>query len=357
MFTHEKVLYTYGFLVSSRRVHEEWLFAHLSRSESRMFERTTTEEGTTEVAVGEAMGKSREEQQFVRFVAKGTRPNQLFLTEAFDRNVEKLGPVYRWFRDQLVVVNPDAEYFALSHRVHEDDDFVSFLGRFLKNADTGIEGIHTEEEELDVEELPASILETLRNRIERDLASSKSDGGFYLTSEALFTTKRSKDGKTTIVRLLTEHVGDDGQKVQFEIEDESDGTRRLLHLAPILRDLAINERTYFVDELDRSLHPELCRSFVQAFLRMADATPVHGQLVVTLHDVGVLDEKAIRKDEIWFVDKQRGESQLYSLSEFDVRNDLRRAKAYRAGRFGAVPRSDGLPGTIDSLLDTLGAGR
>ena len=347
-FTHEKVLYVYGFSVSSEQVSEEWLFAYYSSQEAKVYERIT-QEGRTVVEAGERLAQGKEEKQFIRFIAKGTRPNQLFLTEAFEKNVKALLPVYQWFRTQLVIVRPDATYFALEHRAHSDKSFACFLERFLNGADTGVSGIETETKVFDPEDIPDVPNELVEFFIEH-MEEDGGRGGFFQTSDHMFTAKKAEKGKFEVVRLTTQHLRSDGQLISFDINDESDGTQRLMHLAPILRDLSLSEKVYVVDELDRSLHPELSNLFVRKFLELTLASHSHGQLILTTHESTILDEKSLRRDEIWFVDKETsGSSILTSMSEFKVRSDLRLARGYRQGRFGSVP----ITSNLDSLLDLL----
>lgn len=336
IFTHHDVLYTYGFSLTTKAIVSEWLYANYSTRESMVFERTS-DDGRVSVKVGAALAKTQKAVHFFEFVAQGTRPNQLFLNEAFERNVELLKPVYLWFREQLVVVNPDAEYFALGIRAHEDQDFAAFLGRFLKKADTGIERIRTDVEDVDLDELIPNMAEELREDLLRDIHDASEQGVYIMKGGGVFTIRENENGKSELLRLLTQHRRSDGDLIDFELNEESDGTQRLLHLAPILRDLLVSDRTYLVDELDRSLHPDICNLFINTFLKHSLSAHSNGQLIVTLHEATVLDEKSIRRDEFWVIDKKQGVSNLRSLSEFKVRSDLRLNKAYRDGRFGAVP--------------------
>ena len=89
-----------------------------------------------------------------------------------------------------------------------------------------------------------------------------------------------------------------------------------------------------LDELDRRLHPHLSRLIVQTALKCQNKN----QLLFTTHDTNLLDLDLLRRDEIWFVEKDKsGRSALYSLAEFKVRPDLQIEKGYLNGRFGAIP--------------------
>lgn len=102
----------------------------------------------------------------------------------------------------------------------------------------------------------------------------------------------------------------------FSLGDESDGTVRLLELYSILYDK--RDKTYFIDELDRSLHPNLTYTFIKKFLSKTN----NSQLIVSTHEDRLLDLNILRRDEIWFVEKDKiGNSQLYSLEQFKTRFD------------------------------------
>ena len=92
-----------------------------------------------------------------------------------------------------------------------------------------------------------------------------------------------------------------------------------------------------VDELDRRLHPLLSRLFVQSFInRCGDAQ--RAQLIFTTHDTHLMDLELLRRDEVWFFEKdQYGASRLYSLNDLKVRPDLKIEKSYLNGRFGGIP--------------------
>ena len=120
----------------------------------------------------------------------------------------------------------------------------------------------------------------------------------------------------------------------FQLEEESDGTVRVLDLLEIL--LAGEEKTYVIDELDRCLHPSLTYKFVETFLQVAKEKNI--QLIVTTHESRLLDFELLRRDEIWFVNKSKsGKSDIYSLEEYNARFDQKIDKAYLEGRYGGVP--------------------
>jgi AAA15 family ATPase/GTPase len=348
---HDGVLYTYGFAVDSRTVKEEWLFAVFQKHETRLFERVT-EQNKAHVEVGSRLASDKEERQRLQFVASGTRPNQLFLTEANERNVEGLKPLLRWFRDRLKIVWPDAPYQPLILRAHRDRPFTDWLSNFLTIADTGIRGIDLQSENLDENRLLDDLPDDLKQRL-FDAMTRTPDHTVVVSVGKLFFALRQEQGKMTVLTLRTKHQRSDGQWAAFDTRDESDGTHRLMHLAPALLDLQSASDVYVVDELDRSLHPHLCRLYIETFLQGVKNGANRGQMILTTHEASLLDLDLLRRDEIWFVEKDSsGASHLASLAEYKytVRKDLKVTRAYLNGRFGAVP----LLGDTERLFPTGG---
>jgi len=124
---------------------------------------------------------------------------------------------------------------------------------------------------------------------------------------------------------------EDGQL--YQSGEESDGTLRIMDLAEIL--LTDGPKVFVIDELNRSLHPQLTYKFVERLLAHIQSRPI--QVIVTTHESRLLDFELLRRDEIWFVEKREGESSVYSLEEYNERIDRKIDKAYLEGRYGGVP--------------------
>src|ERR1051325_6063306 len=98
IFKQAGIIYSYGFKWESKRILEEWLFATRGNREELCFKRKTSAREKVSVQFGDFLTeKNTTSKQFLEFVAQGTRPNQLFLTEAADRNVKRIKPVFDWF--------------------------------------------------------------------------------------------------------------------------------------------------------------------------------------------------------------------------------------------------------------------
>ena len=331
---HENVEYTYGFLATTKRIVEEWLFARPSDKEECYFERVTDTEGKTQVSLGIAF-QGIKEDKFIEYVARGTRENQLFLTKAMDDNVSVVKPVYEWFSHILTVVSTDTEIQPIALRAIEAN-FVEFMSCFLRLADTGIDSIITEEENLDYERFFPDTNDAVSNDVENDLAKGMAIG--ILNSDGLAMAIRPSENGHMLVRLKTLHRDKHGVCVPFDIEEESAGTQRVMQILPILAELKASKGVFIIDELDRKLHPLLSRLFIETYLEMGKGQ--NCQLIFTTHETSLLNLDLLRRDEIWFVEKDRkGASQVYSLADFDFKpnSDVKLELGYLHGRFGGIP--------------------
>jgi len=169
----------------------------------------------------------------------------------------------------------------------------------------------------------------------------------FSSPKKLTTTIARKTGLSLLIkkipkglvaeRIVTIHHDQEKKEVVFELNEESAGTRRLIDLAPVFFDPENDGRTIIIDEMDRSLHPTITRLLHKAHYE--DLSNENNQLIIATHEHYLLSQDYFRRDEIWFVEKDRtGNSELFSLTEFDgVRFDKDIQKDYLIGRYGAVP--------------------
>ena len=179
---------------------------------------------------------------------------------------------------------------------------------------------------------------SFRRRIETSVRSKR-----LLTlngpDDSYWLFDRDGEGKPRSWKLVAHHKGPNGagKHAVFEIGEESEGTRRLMHLFPAMMALTKGDFLVVIDELDRSLHPEALHSYVANFLKYSTARA--SQLIVTTHDTTLLRQPFLRRDEVWFVEKGDDQSsRLVALEEFkngksgsDLQQD------YLQGRFGGIP--------------------
>jgi uncharacterized protein len=340
IFTSQGNQYSYGFRLNKEQILEEWLYGIPAgkKKEVLYFERITSDTKKTTVEYGVILkGRSEKRGQFLDFIAQGTRPNQLFLTEAIDRNIDDFNLVFNWFSNVLMIISAESNCITLEAMVSIDQSFTGFLGEFLNVSGVGINSIKVEKVELDMDNHFFDMSDESKDDILKKLNEQDSQGVIIFNEEGEYAVVyKELDGSISLLHLKTMHLGEDGNLVGFEMEEESEGTQRLIHLAPVLFMLQEEpEKVVFLDELDRRLHPLLSHCFLQSVMSCRGKD---NQIIFTTHDTNILDLELFRRDEIWFIEKnQQGASTLYSLAEFKIRPDLKLAKGYLAGRFGAIP--------------------
>ena len=335
IFTDSKI-FQYSFSLINTKICEEWLYVKENVRFVKYFERVVLDDGSSNFEFGKSFTKnsSKSERQFFEFIMKGTRKNQLFLTESIEKNITALRPLYNWFKNTLDIISPESNYALLPVRVAEDKNFVKFLCQLLQKFSDEIVDIRPSEVELDIDEQFPHLPEEIKDKIFQDI----NDGiGVVISKEEQQNIiTKDEQGNFKLQKLKTRHkIKDSEEFVEFDIEDESDGTRRFMHLVPALINLHKQPKVMIIDELDRRLHPLLSKSFLKLYFLNRNK---NSQLIFTTHDASLLSADLLRRDEIWFFEKdQYGASHLISLAEFKVRDDLNLQKGYLSGRFGAIP--------------------
>ncbi len=326
----EETFYTYGFRVDRERVHDEWLWMDARSGDKLCFERKTDSAGKAHVKFGEAL--SQEKKTSLQPTADRTRPNQLMLTKIVDDNLSDYGEVVEWFSTSLWIVTPEAEDTLLELRVLKDNRYARTLSDDLNDVGTGISRVDTETIPLEDTKLDThEVREFLKSRLPAEGKTTHTlweDGSKTIVLE---------DGRTYVLRLRTYHKGSKGDEVQFSPESESDGTRRFMHLHPVLSMLRGGNKVFVIDEIERSLHSQLTRYFIELALGDSLLSP-NSQLLFTTHDTNLIDTDLLRTDEIWFVEKDKGgASHLSALVEFKYPEGIDIEQGYLIGRFGALP--------------------
>lgn len=335
VFYASGTVYEYQFSVNRREVVSERL-AVIS-VEDPSDERELFRRAGAEFTFSSTLRASLEDAKFLDYVARGTRANQLFLNEAYERDIRPLVPIYRWFYQTLIIIKPDMRYGPLVADAEREPRFKEFLRGVLEWADTGIVGVETRRSKID--DGVKKEMDSIR-RNKRAHSHLREIARLNPTRDALLELE---DGQAEVLSLHFHHRSRDGAEI-LDVDDESDGTMRLLDLAPMLYLAKEYAPVYVVDELDRSLHTMLAQRLVERFITEtvgAGEMPLP-QLIFTTHDTNLLDCRRLTPECIWFAEKDRaGASEFYSLGEYDPEQlrlmcgDLE--KGYLQGRFGGIP--------------------
>ncbi|HEY5556083.1 ATP-binding protein [Acetobacterium sp.] len=144
------------------------------------------------------------------------------------------------------------------------------------------------------------------------------------------TVEKMKDK----IQVFTHHIGENGEDYEVPIDIESDGTRKVIAVYSFVEIAIRQNKGLIIDELNMQLHPLLLKYIVDLFYE----ENTRGQLIYTTHDTTLLDKRYFRRDQVWFINKdKKSQASISSLAEFKVRNDASFEQEYLGGVFGGIP--------------------
>lgn len=342
-FIAQEIRYTYVLSFTRDTIVAEALYRKLPNvsEEEMVYEREApAEKGEHSVTLGRVFDqRSEEDRQFARFTARGANTQEPLLRRFAKGNVPGFASIHAWFGEDLSIIFASAHYTNLVRELHENSAMVRFYSDILGNWGTGVQEVAVQKTAVvnrgqlirEFNEGPQDLKAIARLRMLL-LAQSNSEAG-------IDTIPKGND--RALLELKLKHATRLGFSALFDLQDESDGTQRLLHLLPVLfHRTQESGLCTVIDELDRSLHTTLTRHFVQEFLSMGSSTQT--QLIFTTHDTNLLNGRLLPPRAIWFVEKDDdGASRIHSLSEYkpeQLEHLLEHLEeGYLQGRFGAIP--------------------
>ena len=339
--------YAYGFevILSQSKFISEWLVElHADNTEKELFVRDI-ERGTYEFG-GEL--NERELRSKLKVYAEDiSNDNSALFLSIMNQNKKNLyvnyksaavlNDVYNWIRDCLSILYPNqplSMYAYLSKAEHTDK-----ICKLISAFGTGITDFKIVDVDIQqvLQKLPLFIQKNILSELEEQLVTIRQKGSVKKINMAMRTRENFfiiTINDREVIKCSTIEFSHGEKGVLFSLNEESDGTVRILDLLEIL--IAGEGKTYVIDELDCRLHPMLSYKFVETFFMLAEKKNI--QLIVTTHEARLMDFGLLRRDEIWFINKDiDGESKIYSLDEYNERFDKKIDKAYMEGRYGGVP--------------------
>lgn len=242
--------------------------------------------------------------------------------------------VFNWFSETLKVIHQNSFLIPYGLDIGGNDSRNALLSELLKSTDTGISALVS----TPVSESSLCLPPSERN----ELLSTVCCHGSQLIREAggARILAHYEDGDLTFSRLSAVHEIS-GKKYLIPLEEESTGIRKIIDLAPAIVDLLLSKKdcVYVIDGIDHGLHTEVDYWLVRSFLEKVGTT-TRKQLIFTTHDTNLLRRANLRRDEIWFVERQQhSSSHLVNAVEFEgLRNDSSLQKLYEEGRLGGCPK-------------------
>lgn len=318
-FYVNQLKYILSFELDKKRIYSETLTVYESIRPTKLYSRSydpDTDSSIIEFGTNLKMAKKNQDA-----IAGNTINNCSVLAAFGNSNVEKtkLNDVYDYFAKQVKDVLAPSMLLSGYVKRHLDKDkdgnLKKFILNFLKASDFNIEDVTLHEEE----ELITPELEQLIQKAPIDDDAK---------SEML------KKGKITNTELtFTHRAGNSSYELSEEYE--SNGTMRFLGMAVILNSLLKKNQFVPIDEVETSIHYELLSYFIKVFLANSNQT---SQMLLTTHDINLLNEEFIRRDTIWFTDKdEQGETNVVRLSALGLHKNLSPYNAYKQGKLVKLP--------------------
>jgi len=302
---NKSLRYRYIVAFTAQKIVEESLFFYPTTQRAMIFSRTAGDTWET-IRFGSLYKGGKKRLPFFE--------NNSYLSKAGNSAdaPPMIRDVYNFFRSELVFIAPNGMTIQLNW--FEKNEIVKQVEGILSAVDTGISKVIIQEEEsLEPVQwlLPQGMPEEFKRR--------------FLQHEKY--------------KILFSHQTEIGNHRPFELQQESDGTRRFFFLVPVLIDILTAGQVLIMDELESSMHPFMAELIIKLFndprVNKRDA-----QLIFSTHNINLMTPELLRRDQIWFTEKQQGATKLYSLDDFDKKKVKPQSpfnQWYAEGRFGAIP--------------------
>jgi len=305
----KELYYNYGFKIDNSGILEEYLASNTKTGVKRNEDYTYIfkRERNQKLYLDSSIEKFRENLEI------SLKEKTLLVSLGAKLNIDEFIRVRTWFINTEVINFSNSLYGAfleniLPNNIIESEEVRKNLVSFINSFDDSI---------IDIE-------------VEKISAIDENDKDNY----RVFTIHKSDKGTST---------------ARISMNEESSGTKKMFSLYQTLLDVLEKGGVFFADELDIKLHPLLMRNILLTFTDK-EKNPNNAQLIFTTHNTIYMDMDLLRRDEIWFVEKDNGVSKLYSLDDITnekgekVRKDSNYEKHYLLGNYGAIPNLKNLLG-------------
>lgn len=338
-FIFDGKFYYYSIAIDQGKVLEEYLCViNVKGNEDDLLFHRSLNKNKTEIKFFEGFESNAENSLLKGIIERDLlKPEKslLFLLNSLTSgSFGEIKNAFTWFDERLVIIYPNTRANSLPLTLDNNTALKKFAGDMMCSFGTGISSFviaktpitdfFGENEKDQVEKVTSEI--TARPNVVLEIINKA-------TGEEVVALK--ENGEIITKRIYFEHKSESSKPVPFNFNEESDGTKRLIEYLPALFDLVHEDRTYLIDEIERSVHPVIIKELISKF---SHDPKTKGQLIFTTHESNLLDQEIFRTDEIWFAQKNNsGASKLYSLSEFKEHNTIDIRKGYLNGRYGAIP--------------------
>ncbi|WP_338814189.1 ATP-binding protein [Bernardetia sp. Wsw4-3y2] len=327
-FSIKNKIYAYGLIINKNQIIEEWLYeSGIEKEDKLIFERKSDKKRKLKISLGKKNISQKEKLLIELLEDNLVQENELVISKYEILKIKEITIVYEYIIEHFKIVYPnDKQIHFLNFLIKR---FPNYLENLIKSFDLGIENFDIQKEDA---------ITFFKNIYDLDYLEKifKNESSALIIHNEIPYHLVKNDEKIYVEKSIINHLANN-IKIGFDLGEESMGTQRIIDFLPFIVMLKMSEDiVILIDEIDQSIHVNLLYELVEKIMSLTDTK---GQLIFTTHESNLLDLKIFRQDEIWFAekDRQKGSTQLYSLSEFNPRYDLDIRKGYLQGRFGAIP--------------------
>jgi AAA15 family ATPase/GTPase len=311
-FFIDQIRYIYSLVFGEKLIVQEKLLFFPMGKEATLFNRVKGKE----IQFGEYFKGEK------KTIEKLTLPNQLFLSKAAENNAESALPVFHFFKNRIKVYPFLNQYYEsglerfYAKRLADEPEspFAKKLNALICALDTGINSISAKETDWNSVKFPDNMPDNIRKKIQEDF----------------------KYEIKTVHELFDENNKSSGL-IDFDIDEESTGTRSLLSIGGIIIDALEKGSVLVIDEFEKNLHPIITSYLIKLFNEKI-FNPKNAQLIFATHDLTQLNEELFNRDQVWFTQKNEfGATELIRCSDIKgLRLNAPLDKWYVAGRLGGT---------------------
>lgn len=335
-YKNEKIYYYTISFVSGIITNEE-LYQSLENNDVRIFSREIID-GKQKITFAEGFSENASNATFLEVLQdRILRPEEVllsFLASKYPNEFQDATSAHEWFIQNLMTVFPGGRPGISAHLFDSNPQMLDLLNTLLPQMRTGVSKMKIWKGVVDENS------HTLSDEWRKLIPILKENPGkaypmYHTFDDRVTASAVYEDGKVIMKTLEPIHKLEDGSEVTMPIYSESDGTLRLIDYIPFIYSIIHEDRIYIIDEIERSLHPILIKEIIN---KISSINEAKGQLIFTTHESCLLDQKILRSDEIWFAEKDGGQStHLYPLSDFNIHSTANIENGYLNGRYGGIP--------------------
>ncbi len=333
-FYSNGIVFYYSIECDNGVVSYEYLSQTDEKKDKTIFERKTN--GSQTITFGGDYDSDKKNKLFAS-VLQDKLLNQgslllSFMATNYSTEISGIAEAYNWMKNKLLLVSPVGLTGINAHLLDINPEMLELANKLLPEMKTGISHITINRRELDEKNLGDNWALTIRNLKANPGQALSLPNGF---DSRVFASVVYENNKLIVKDIQPKHKLADGSIVDFPLNYESDGTLRLIDFIPLFYMILNSNAVLIIDEIERSIHPILIKEIVS---QLSENKNAQGQLIFTTHESCLLDQRILRPDEIWFVEKDsEGASHMYPLSDFNIHKTANIEHGYLIGRYGGIP--------------------